>query len=72
MKLSEFIPRNRNKLLYFDNWFSSLPLMTQLHNDRIGYIGIMRAKRISGIVQKKMTKKLNKDEGGATKNIVVK
>ena len=49
LKLAQSIPVGRNHLLYFDNWFTSLPLMTTLATKKIFCLGTVRMNRLPGI-----------------------
>lgn len=49
LKLAQSIPVGLNHLLYFDNWFTSLPLMTTLAKKQIFCLGTVRINRLPGI-----------------------
>ncbi|XP_071052931.1 uncharacterized protein [Onthophagus taurus] len=49
LRLAGSIPTHHNYLLYFDNWFSSIKLMTILHEDGIYALGTIRSDRIPGL-----------------------
>lgn len=60
MRLARIIPRNQNYRLYFDNYFTSLPLLEYLANEGIHSIGTIRRNRIPGCklpTEKEMSKK---------------
>lgn len=46
VKLSESIPKNLNYKLFFDNWFTSIPLLTYLTKNGILPLGTVRANRV--------------------------
>lgn len=46
MRLARLIPRNNNYQLYFDNYFTSLPLPVYLANEGILSIGTIRQNRM--------------------------
>ncbi|KAH8026442.1 hypothetical protein HPB51_020426 [Rhipicephalus microplus] len=48
LELSGSIPENKNYLLFFDNWFTSIELLVSLHQRGIPALGTARANRISG------------------------
>lgn len=47
--LAKYIPEGKNHLLYFDNWFTSLPLMTHLAKKEIYCLGTVRLNRVKGL-----------------------
>ena len=49
LHLAESIPYNRNHKLYFDNWFSSLPLMDYLASHKVWCCGTIRTNRIPSL-----------------------
>ncbi|XP_071053564.1 piggyBac transposable element-derived protein 3-like [Onthophagus taurus] len=49
LRLAGSIPTHHNYLLYLDNWFSSIKLMTILHEDGIYALGTIRRDRIPGL-----------------------
>ncbi|XP_028657085.1 piggyBac transposable element-derived protein 3-like [Erpetoichthys calabaricus] len=49
LKLAQSIPVGLNHLLYFDNWFTSLPSMTTLAKKKIFSLGTVRINRLPGI-----------------------
>nr|CAH7720594.1 unnamed protein product [Callosobruchus chinensis] len=46
LKLSETIPKNLNYKLFFDNWFTSIPLQIYLTKNGILPLGTVRANRV--------------------------
>lgn len=46
--LSRSIPENKNYVLFFDNWFTSINPLVNLHQRGIPAMGTVRANRISG------------------------
>ena len=48
LRLAQNIPSNKNYLLYFDNWFTSIPLVCELANRKIYCLGTVRANRLKG------------------------
>lgn len=49
LDLVKSVPTGINHLLYFDNWFTSLPLMTTLAKKQILCLGTVRVNRLPGI-----------------------
>ena len=49
LHLTQHVSPNRNHLLFFDNWFTSLPLMQYLAELKIYCCGTVRHNRIPGI-----------------------
>ncbi|KAJ8877025.1 hypothetical protein PR048_021477 [Dryococelus australis] len=49
LRLVECIPKNQNFLLFFGNWFSSLPLFTVLADMGIGTLGTITRNRFPGL-----------------------
>ena len=48
LKLCKVIPSNLNHLLYFDNWFTSFPLLHELSQRGIYRLGTVRSNRLPG------------------------
>ena len=48
LHLAQSIPNNHNHFLYFDNWFTSIPLMRHLATRGIWCCGTVRVNRIPG------------------------
>ena len=48
LRLAKIIPINKNHLLYFDNWFTSLPLLYYLAKLKIFCLGTVRVNRLQG------------------------
>lgn len=48
--LAENIPRQQNHITFFDNWFSSLPLLSTLTDIGIGALGTVRIDRFPDII----------------------
>lgn len=46
--LAATIPKNRNFKLFFDNWFSSVPLMLVLAQQGIHCVGMVHLNRLPG------------------------
>lgn len=49
LQLSQIIPSNCNHYLFFDNWFTSLPLLRHLATRKIWCCGTVRQARLPGI-----------------------
>ncbi|KAK4327502.1 hypothetical protein Pmani_002057 [Petrolisthes manimaculis] len=49
LDLVKSVPTGIYHLLYFDNWFTSLPLMTTLAKKQILCLGTVRVNRLPGI-----------------------
>ncbi len=49
LHLAKTIPEGMNHLLYFDNWFTSIPLVTHLAKKDIHCLGTVRINRVPGI-----------------------
>lgn len=49
LKMSKTIPHGKNHLLYFDNWFTSIPLATHLASKEIYCLGTVRMNRVPGV-----------------------
>ena len=49
LRLSQTIPVGKNHLLFFDNWYTSLPLMSFLAKSAIYCLGTVRSNRLSSI-----------------------
>lgn len=61
IKMAQTIPRQKNYKLFFDNWFTSLPLMIYLHKEGILPLGTARLNRLQGLTMP--TKKEFQKEG---------
>ncbi|XP_076036256.1 uncharacterized protein LOC143022126 isoform X1 [Oratosquilla oratoria] len=48
LRLASIVQINMSHLLYFDNWFSSLRLVIELHKKGIYSLGIVRQNRLKG------------------------
>ncbi|KAL6485882.1 hypothetical protein MHYP_G00052740 [Metynnis hypsauchen] len=48
LRLAEIVPKNRNFKLFFDNWFSSVPLMIVLSQQGIHCVGTVRSNHLPG------------------------
>lgn len=59
--MAQTIPRQKNYKLFFDNWFTSLPLMIYLHKEGILPLGTARLNRLQGLTMP--TKKEFQKEG---------
>ncbi|KAG5890991.1 hypothetical protein JTB14_017597 [Gonioctena quinquepunctata] len=49
LRLASIIPKHKNYLLFFDNWFTSIKLLTTLQMDGIYCLGTIRKDRIPGL-----------------------
>ena len=49
LRLAAVIPKHKNHFLFFDNWFTSLKLLTTLYKDGIYSLGTIRKDRIHGL-----------------------
>ena len=49
LRLAQTIPSGKNHLLYFDNWFTSLPLLQFLTTKQIYCCGTVRTPRLTGL-----------------------
>lgn len=71
LHLAQIVPSQKNHLLYFDNWFTSLPLVQHLATREIWCCGTVRAPRIPGIPKgKTLNKELEKKERGSYEELV--
>ena len=50
LRLAKVIPAAQNHLLFFDNWFTSMPLMCHLAKSKIFCLGTVRSNRLRGCV----------------------
>lgn len=50
LRLAAIIPQHKNYLLFFDNWFTSIKLLTSLYKDGIYSLGTIRKDRIPGLI----------------------
>jgi len=48
LRLAKIIPTDKHYLLYFDNWFTSLPLVSHLAKSKIFCLGTVRSNRLPG------------------------
>lgn len=70
LHLSQSLPSNSNYYLYFDNWFTSLPLLSHLATKGNWCCGTVREARLSGIKKgKNDDKELMKKGRGAYKEL---
>ena len=46
LRLAEELPKHKKLLAYFDNWFSTLPLLIKVHSFSILPISAFRSNRI--------------------------
>ena len=70
LHLAQSIPNNHYHFLYFDNWFTSIPLMRHLATRRIWCCGTVRVNRIPGMKKGKAhDKDLMKKGRGAYEEI---
>jgi len=65
LRLAQTIPPNQNFKLYFDNYFTSIPLIHELRSKGIHSLGVLKSNRLSGCVLKS-EKDLKKEGRGAT------
>ncbi|XP_068215341.1 uncharacterized protein [Palaemon carinicauda] len=65
LHLAQVIPANCNHLLFFNNWFTSVPLMQHLSTRGIWCCGTVRVPRLPGIKNSKDAEKalMNKGRG---------
>ncbi|KAG5863895.1 hypothetical protein JTB14_033307 [Gonioctena quinquepunctata] len=49
LRLASIIPKHKNYLLFFDNWFTSMKLLTTLQMDGIYFLDTIRKDRIPGL-----------------------
>ena len=48
VRLSKIIPADKNQLLFFDNWFTSVPLICDLAKSKVLCLGTVRSNRLRG------------------------
>ena len=62
LRLAQTIPVNMSHLLFFDNWFSSLPLVVVLEKKGIHALGTVRQNRLKGcnLIDDKSLKKFGR------------
>ena len=48
VRLSKIIPADKNQLLFFDNWFTSVPLICHLAKSKVLCLGTIRSNRLRG------------------------
>lgn len=66
LHLAQNIPSDKNYLLFFDNWFTSLPLLQHLASRAIWCCGTVRLPRLKGLpISMKDDKKLARDGKGS-------
>ena len=58
LHLPQAITFHHNHLLYFNNWFTSIPLMNHLATREIWCCGTIRVPRIPGINKQKLTARI--------------
>lgn len=49
LRMSNFIPRHYSYKIFFDSWFTSIPLLVYLHKEGILPIGTARLNRLPGL-----------------------
>lgn len=49
LRMTQDVPQNKGYLVFFDNWFASLPLFTTLASVGIGALGTIRPNRFPGL-----------------------
>jgi len=59
IRMSNFTPRHCNYKFFFDNWFTSIPLLVYLHKEGISPLGTNKLNRLTGLKMSK-EKKLRK------------
>ena len=52
MHLVENLPQRENFKVYFDNFFTSIPLLIQLEEKRFHALGVLKTNRMSGAILK--------------------
>ena len=73
LHLAQKIPSHVNHLLFFDNWFTSLPLINHLASREIWCCGTVRAARLPGVPKgKEHDKALEKKGRGSFEELVSK
>ncbi|XP_018015118.1 piggyBac transposable element-derived protein 3 [Hyalella azteca] len=66
LHLAQIIPSNVNHHLFFDNWFTSLPLVDHLASRGIWSCGTVRPSRLTGLTKEmKCQKQITKNGRGA-------
>ncbi|XP_049809183.1 piggyBac transposable element-derived protein 3-like [Schistocerca nitens] len=50
VRLTQTVPRHVNHKLFFDNWFTSVPLEVYLHKEGIQSLGTVRSNRVRGCI----------------------
>ena len=51
LHLAQNLPSDQNFLLFFDNWFTSIPLLQHLAERRIWCCGTVRMPRLAGLLK---------------------
>lgn len=49
LRLAQPIPKEENYKFFFDNWFTSVPLLVTLNEQRIGCTATVRGNRLPGV-----------------------
>lgn len=68
-KLSATIPKNQNYKLFFDNWFTSIPLLTYLTKNGILPLGTVRANRVPDLQFPKESEMKKKGRGAIIEKV---
>ena len=71
LHLAQTIPSNKNPIIFFDNWFTSLPILEHLASQKIWCCGTVRANRLPGIPKgENVDKELEKKGRGSYEELV--
>lgn len=68
-KLSATIPKNKNYKLFFDNWFTSVPLLIYLTKNGILPLGTVRANRVPDLQFPKESEMKKKGRGAILEKV---
>lgn len=63
IRMSYFIPKHCNYKIFFDNWFTSIPLLVYLHKEGILPLGTARLNRLTGLKMPKEKELRKKGRG---------
>ncbi|PSN38182.1 hypothetical protein C0J52_15046 [Blattella germanica] len=69
VRLTQTVPRHVNHKIFFDNWFTSVPLEVYLHKEGISSLGTVRANRVPCCLMPKETE-MKKSGRGSMKEKV--
>ena len=64
MRLGEHLPENENFKIFFDNFFTGMPLLLELKSKGMYSLGVLKPNRMSGAVLKTQ-KSLEKEGRGS-------